>query len=207
MLQFTIVEVKSEVIEVQLYPSYRIPFKDIPLLPNFSTEATRCINSYRYVKYGNTFYLAVNIIDDEFIYAENCVLDDEEVYPRKSIIFKLEDDLMVLHGCFIIYDEIFNGTLILMRETWKIGFLHNGLTYFNISPTHTIDIEKHLINESSNLTYYPYPEKCNDFKSSTKLCMNGFSRIGDKSVFILFYIFFFVGILMVAAAVSAFWYR
>lgn len=135
-----IAEVHSTVMENQLYPVYRIPFKDLSDIPDRPTLSV-CIQSFRYVISEQQVYLGIRANQTDFIYAEvdanytgsNCILNNSTKVARKFMSFKSDEEFMFLiNGCFIIDKAEFKGVLVLMSRTWSVEFLKKGLEQFGV---------------------------------------------------------------------------
>lgn len=126
-----------------LVPVYKIavneltpPLKSLPRL-------SECIHEFKYLSNNSKDYLGIKIDDQKFMYAEldkkynpkdKCLLDDPNTFPRKEIVFKSENDFMVLaNGCFLIDGGEFYGIIVLMQDEWRMDFLLETFSKFNIS--------------------------------------------------------------------------
>lgn len=222
-LQF-LIEVQS-ITETQLYPSYGIQIEDIP---EFSARLTvsKCIQSFRYVKYNNNIYLGVKSYESSYYYAEvnskfdvnhSCIFTNPKIVNKKDMFFTSKDEaeglMFVINGCFIIKgkDNSFTGLLFLMKQNWLVDFLQEGLKFLNLSKDHKYHAENVFSYQSASLTHCKNLTKCNDLKFLIKRkCSNNLNSlfpVYDEKKLFLFLIISSVIFMVVGAISYFFWYR
>lgn len=192
-----------------LIPVYKIPAEQltpsllkIPLL-------NECINDFKFQSKNSKSYIGLKIDENKFIYAEldkkfnpdtECMLDDLATFNRNEIIFKSEENFMVLaHGSFLMENnEEFIGILILMQPVWKMDFLFESLTKFNISNVTTCIFEDSFkLRHSLNMD-------CKRFDKNLKKCEIIVNV--DRSIEITVFSILSILLLVVFGVFAVFWY-